>query len=82
VEIFDENASKGIAISKLAEHLGISKNEIACIGDGENDLTMFAQSGIKFAMGNAVEALKENADYILPDNNSDGVAFAIENYIL
>ena len=82
VEIFDKNASKGIALSKLAEHLGISKNEIACIGDGENDLTMFASSGTKFAMGNAVESLKEKADFILPDNNSDGVAYAIEKYVL
>lgn len=82
VEIFDKNASKGIALSELAKHLGINKNEIACIGDGENDLTMFEESGMKFAMGNAVDALKEKADYILPDNNSDGVAYAIEKYIL
>lgn len=82
VEIFDKNASKGIALSKLAEQLGIKKEEVACIGDGENDLTMFESSGTKFAMGNAVDILKENADFILPDNNSDGVAYAIENYIL
>lgn len=82
VEIFDKNASKGTALSKLAEHLGINKEEIVCIGDAENDLTMFASSGTRFAMGNAVESLKEKADFILPDNNSDGVAFAIENYIL
>lgn len=82
VEIFDKNASKGTALSKLAEHLGISKEEIACIGDAENDLTMFASSGTRLAMGNAVDTLKEKADFILPDNNSDGVAYAIENYIL
>ncbi len=82
VEIFDKNASKGIALSKLAEHLGIRKDEVACIGDGENDLTMFASSGTKFAMGNAVDTLKEKADLILPDNNNYGVAYAIEKYIL
>ena len=82
VEVFDQNASKGIALAQLAKHLGIKKEEIACIGDGENDLTMFASSGLKLAMGNAVDALKEKADYVLPDNNSDGVAFAIEKYIL
>lgn len=81
VEIFDINASKGIALAKLSEQLGITKDEIACIGDGENDLSMFAESGIKFAMGNAVEILKEKADYILPDNNCDGVAYAIDNYL-
>lgn len=82
VEIFHKNASKGIALSKLAEHLGIDKSEIACIGDGENDLTMFASSGTKLAMGNAVDALKEKSDFILPDNDSNGVAYAIEKYIL
>lgn len=82
VEIFDKNASKGTALSKLAEHLKINKDEIACIGDAENDLTMFDSSGTRLAMGNAVDYLKEKADYILPDNNSDGVAFAIEKYIL
>lgn len=81
VEIFDKNASKGIALSELARQLGIKKEEIACIGDGENDLTMFAESGMKFAMGNAVDSLKEKADYVLPDNNSDGVAYAIEKYL-
>lgn len=81
VEIFDRNASKGIALSELARKLGIRKEEIACIGDGENDLSMFAESGLKFAMGNAVEMLKEKADYVLPDNNSDGVAYAIDRYL-
>lgn len=82
VEIFDKKASKGIALAELAKHLGIKREEIACIGDGENDLTMFESSGLRLAMGNAVDALKEKADYILPDNNSDGVAYAIEKYIL
>ncbi len=82
VELFDKNASKGTALANLAKHLGIEKNEIACIGDGENDLTMFESSGLKFAMGNAEAVLKEKADYVLPDNNSDGVAYAIEQYLL
>ena len=82
VEIFANGASKGIALGKLAAHLGISRDEIACIGDGENDLPMFEASGMKFAMGNAVDKLKEKADFILPSNNEDGVANAINNYIL
>ncbi len=82
VEIFANGASKGIALSKLAKHLGIKKEEIACIGDGENDLPMFEVSGMKFAMGNAVDSLKEKADYVLPSNNEDGVAYAINEYIL
>lgn len=82
VEIFDKNASKGKALSVLASKLGIEKSEIACIGDGENDLPMFEVSGLKFAMGNAVDKLKEKADTVLPSNNENGVAEAVEKYIL
>lgn len=82
VEIFANGASKGIALAKLAEKTGIKKDEIACIGDGENDLPMFEASGMKFAMGNAVDILKEKADYVLPSNDENGVAFAINEYIL
>ncbi|NSD11664.1 HAD hydrolase family protein [[Ruminococcus] gnavus] len=57
----------------MAQSLGIAKSEIACIGDGENDLSMFEASGMKLAMGNAVEMLKKEADYILPDCDHNGV---------
>lgn len=82
VEIFAKGASKGIALSELAKHLGINREEIACIGDGENDMPMFESSGMKFAMGNAVDSLKAKADYVLPSNNEDGVAYAINEYLL
>ncbi|MCD8336098.1 MAG: Cof-type HAD-IIB family hydrolase [Lachnospiraceae bacterium] len=82
VEIFPKNASKGEALSRLASYLHIQKECIACIGDGENDLGMFRVSGLRFAMGNAVSALKQQADYILPSNREDGVAEAISRYIL
>lgn len=78
VEIFDKNASKGKALSVLAEKLGIEKDEIACIGDGENDLPMFEASGHRFAMGNAVDELKKKADKVLPSNDENGVARAVE----
>ena len=70
------------ALAALAGHLGIQREEIACIGDGENDLSMFASSGLKIAMGNAVDRLKIQADYIAETNRNDGAAKAIEQYIL
>lgn len=82
VEIFSRNASKGNALAALAAHLHIPSQEIACIGDGENDLSMFRESGLRFAMGNAVPALKEKADHILPTNGQEGVAHAIHKYLL
>lgn len=77
VEIFSKQASKGTALSALAQELGIERSEIACIGDGENDLTMFRAAGMKMAMGNAVEELKRAADIVLPSNEQDGAAEGI-----
>lgn len=77
VEIFSKQASKGTALCALAQELGIERSEIACIGDGENDLTMFRAAGMKMAMGNAVEELKRAADIVLPSNEKDGAAEGI-----
>ena len=82
VEVFAKGASKGTALSALAAHLGIRKEEIACIGDGENDLSMFNAAGLKIAMGNSVPELKEKADFVTESNNRNGVAEAVERYIL
>lgn len=81
-EIYSVRTSKGNALAALAGDLGISADEIACIGDAENDFSMFRASGLKFAMGNAIPALKEMADVLVPTNNESGVAFAIERHLL
>lgn len=81
-EVYARDASKGDALAALSRRLGIPRSEIACIGDGENDLTMFAASGFKIAMGNAVDGLKQQADHITDTNGHDGAAKAIERYIL
>ena len=82
VEVYSRDASKGNALAALAGHLGIRQEEIACIGDGENDLSMFVSSGLKIAMGNAVDRLKVQADHIAESNRNDGAAKTIEQYIL
>lgn len=51
-------------------------------GDGENDMTMIRMAGIGVAMGNAVETLKTEADYVTVTNDEDGVADAIEKLVL
>ena len=54
---------------------------MAC-GDGFNDLTMIKYAGLGVAMANAREEVKACADYITAGNDEDGVALAIENFIL
>lgn len=81
-EVYSKKATKGNALAALGKRLGIRKEEIACIGDGENDLSMFRVSGLKIAMGNAVPQLKEKADFVTASNSCGGAAKAIEKYIL
>ena len=78
VEVYSKDASKGRALAELARHLNIRKEEIACIGDGENDLSMFEAAGLRIAMGNAVEDLKKQADHVTDNNARDGAAKAVE----
>ena len=52
------------------------------VGDSGNDRTMVALAGLGVAMGNATEEIKQVADVITADNNHDGVAEAIEKYVL
>lgn len=82
VEVFSRSANKGAALSALMKRLQIPQSQVACIGDGENDLFMFHAAGLKIAMGNAADSLKVQADYIVPSNRHDGVADAIERYLL
>lgn len=51
-------------------------------GDGENDISMIEEAGIGVAMENGVEPLKKMADYITKSNDEDGVAAAIEKFVL
>jgi Cof subfamily protein (haloacid dehalogenase superfamily) len=52
---------KGTFADTMIRRLGISAAEVATIGDMENDLPMFARSGVSFAMGNAADGIKQRA---------------------
>jgi Cof subfamily protein (haloacid dehalogenase superfamily) len=81
-EILNKRASKGQAVQRLASSLQISQQEVMALGDHPNDLDMVQYAGIGVAMGNAVDEIKNIADYITSTNNEDGVAKAIEKFIL
>ncbi len=58
LDVTHENAHKGAAVIALSEILLIPPEEIATIGDGENDVRMFEVSGFSIAMGNATPAVQ------------------------
>lgn len=78
----DSYATKQHGIFKVAKLLNIKTHEIIGMGDGYNDFPLLMACGLKVAMGNAVEDLKEIADYVAPTVEQDGVADVIEKFIL
>lgn len=72
LDIMREGVTKASAIEMLIERLGIKKEEIIAVGDGGNDIEMFQAVGLKVAMKNAKESLKEIADVITLADNNEG----------
>jgi HAD-superfamily hydrolase, subfamily IIB len=82
IEIMEKGISKGEAVGNLAKYLGIGLNQVAAIGDNENDLSMIKRAGLGIAMGNAADLVKKEAKNITLSNNEDGVFYAIDKFIL
>ena len=82
LEFTRADANKGVGLRKLAEIIGVNPDATMAIGDTENDLAIIEAAGIGVAMGNATDAVKARADYVTTTNTKDGVAAAIEHFIL
>ena len=82
LEIMSLNIDKALSINELLKALKIDKKDLICIGDGFNDKSMIEFAGLGIAMENAKQEVKDIADFITKSNNDDGVAFAIEKFIL
>lgn len=82
LEILDKRVNKGEGVKMLAEHLNISPENIMTMGDQENDLAMINYAGIGVAMGNAIDTVKKASQFVTKTNAEDGVAYAIEKFVL
>lgn len=80
-EISKENANKWDAIEFLINKLNIKKEEVMTIGDNANDKKMIENAGLGVAMGNSMLSANKIGDVFVSDNNSDGVAEAIDTYV-
>jgi len=74
--------NKGAALTVLAKIMGVPASEIAVLGDGSNDLPLFAAAGLSIAMGNAGDEVKAKADLVTAANDEEGFAQAVEQFIL
>ncbi len=75
-------ATKLHGVEVLMKHYDLKRDEIIGVGDAYNDFPLLMASGLKVAMGNALDDLKAIADYVAPDVNDDGVADVINKFIL
>lgn len=82
VEINCRGVHKGQGLAQLADRLGIGMDAVMAIGDSDNDLTMLRMAGLGVAMANAAPYIRDAADECTGSHAEDGVAQAIERYIL
>lgn len=82
LELVPKGIDKARSLSVLLEELELKREELMAAGDGFNDLSMVRFAGMGVAMANAQDVVKENADFITLSNDEDGVAYAVEKFIL
>ena len=78
LDITPPGHDKGTFVEAMARRLGIATADVATIGDMENDLPMFARSGLSFAMGDATDEIKRRARHVTASNEDEGFARAVE----
>lgn len=82
IEVNMLGVNKGEGLLRLGKLLGIERDEIMACGDGMNDFEMLKAVGLGVAMENAMEEVKQAADYVTDTNENNGVAKAIEKFAL
>jgi len=82
LEFIHPEGTKGHALRVLAERFGCPMESVMAIGDSWNDVDMLQAAGFGVAMGNAVQPLKDVADYVTLSNNEEGVKHVFETFVL
>ncbi|PLS17561.1 haloacid dehalogenase [Bacillus sp. M6-12] len=80
VSIVPRGVSKWNGVLNLAEHLGVRKEEIVAIGDGQDDIEMIENCGVGVAMSNADPNVKRAAKWITRTNDEHGVSYMLKEF--
>lgn len=81
MDLTNKDVTKGHALKKIQNILGIKKEETLAFGDNMNDLEMLSEAGYSFAIGNAREEVKLAADYVAVSNRKEGVLKVMEELL-
>ncbi len=82
LEIMPIGVNKGTGLQRLADLFGVSIEETMAVGDSQNDIDMLKAAGLSVTMENAHDEIKKIAGYVTASNDEDGVAQAIEKFVL
>ena len=83
IEAVPLGVAKDASLNALLDRMGLTRDNLMACGDGLNDRSMIEFAGVGVAMQNAEDPVKAVADYVTEaDNNHDGVAEAVEKFIL
>ena len=77
-DVIYRNVSKADGIRTLLDYYGMEEQDVVAFGDSMNDLEMIREAGIGVAMGNAVEALKAEADFVTKPIGEEGIRYGLE----
>lgn len=82
IECAPRGCTKSSAMEKVCDYLGIEKERTIAIGDSVNDMDMLKNAGISVAVGNAIDEVKEIADFVSAPCADGGVGYAIEKLLI
>jgi Cof subfamily protein (haloacid dehalogenase superfamily) len=82
LQVMARHVSKGQGLKFVCQHYGVDLQKTLAIGDAANDTDMLKIAGIGIAMGNAPDAVRKAAHYVTSSNDEDGVAEALERFVL
>ncbi|EKF50353.1 hypothetical protein H17ap60334_00405 [Thermosipho africanus H17ap60334] len=77
LDIVPKDINKAIALNNLLKYLNLENEKIIVFGDNHNDIPLFKMADFSVAVENAVDELKNVADFVSKTNNEDGVYYAI-----
>lgn len=82
LELVPPGIDKAACLDALMKRLGHTREQLMACGDGYNDLSMIRYAGLGVAMANACDAVLQAAGHVTLSNDEDGVAAAVERFIL
>jgi Cof subfamily protein (haloacid dehalogenase superfamily) len=82
LQVVAPDTDKAVALEIVSGWYNVPPSKVLAIGDGPNDVPMLRWAGISVAMANAPERVRKVARHVVPSNGDDGVAVALEKFVL